>query len=71
MNLPKTDLPIEKMTLGELLGEWRQESALLAQEEDLDPRWGWKPLQSRLEKLYALAHEIRAKKGEAQAGWQP
>jgi len=55
----------------ELLKEWQTELAQLQAMEQQNPSWDWKPVQLRLERLHALAHELRKKKAEERAKWQP
>lgn len=64
-------LAIEKMADGDLLEQWRKEVDGLRAVETQNPQWEWKPIQLRLERLHALAHEIRAKKAQSRAKWQP
>ena len=64
-------LPIEKMSLFDLLKEWQSELDSLKANEEFNPRWDWTPVQLHLERLHALAHEIRARKAEERAKWQP
>jgi len=63
--------PIEKMTLHDLVKEWRAELSALENIEQDNPTWEWKPVQMRLENLHALAHELRRKKALERAKWQP
>lgn len=65
------NIPIEKSSSNDLLEQWRAELELLKALEETNPRWDWKPVQMRLERLHALAHEIRAKKAQDGAKWQP
>ena len=73
MNAAKelTDLPIEKMSLFDLLKEWQGELDLLKATEESNPGWEWRPVQRHLERLHALAHEIRTRKSQERAKWQP
>jgi hypothetical protein len=64
-------LPIEKMSMHDLLKEWQAELGLLQSMEQSNPTWDWKPVQLRLERLHALAHELRKRKSEERAKWQP
>ena len=65
------DLPIEKMSLFDLLKEWQGEFEHLNATEESNPGWEWRPVQRRLERLHALAHEIRNRKSQERAKWQP
>ena len=62
---------IEKMSLFDLLKEWQSELDQLKGAEESNPNWDWKPVQLHLERLHALAHEIRIRKSEERAKWQP
>jgi hypothetical protein len=64
-------LPIEKMSLFDLLKEWQSELDHLKSAEETNPRWEWPPVQQRLERLHALAREIRTRKAQERAKWQP
>jgi len=64
-------LPIEKMSLYDLLKEWQSELDQLKSAEETNPRWEWPPVQMRLERLHALAREIRTRKAQERAKWQP
>ena len=64
-------LAIEKMSLFDLLKEWQSELDLLKATEESNPTWEWKTVQLHLERLHALAHEIRARKAQERAKWQP
>ncbi len=67
--------PIEKMSLHDLQKLWQQElDGLQPQAIERDqhnPHWEWRPIQERLERLHALAHEIHRKKALERAKWQP
>jgi hypothetical protein len=65
------NVPIEKMTAHDLIREWESELEALKGIETSNPKWEWKPVQFRLERLHALAHEIHAKKARERAKWQP
>ncbi len=64
-------LPIEKMSLFDLLNEWQAELEALKSTEESNPGWEWRPVQRHLERLHALGHEIRARKSQERAKWQP
>lgn len=66
-----SSLPIEKMSLFDLLKEWPSELEMLRATEETNPGWDWKPIQLHLERLHALAQEIRARKAQERAKWQP
>ncbi|HUJ76334.1 MAG TPA: hypothetical protein VL359_15845 [bacterium] len=63
--------PIEKMSTHDLVNEWQAELTALQGMEQSNPTWDWKPVQLRLERLHSLAHELRRKKAEERAKWQP
>jgi acyl-CoA reductase-like NAD-dependent aldehyde dehydrogenase len=63
--------PIEKTSMRELLKEWQAELNHLQAMEQANPTWEWKPVQERLERLHALAHELRKRRAEDRAKWQP
>lgn len=63
--------PIEKMTAHDLIQEWEAELEALRGTDASNPKWEWKPVQLRLERLHALAHEIHLKKAQERAKWQP
>lgn len=65
------EFPIEKMSLFDLLKEWQAELDQLKATEETNPRWDWKPVQLHLERLHALAREIRSRKALERAKWQP
>ncbi len=65
------NIPIEKMAGNDLREEWQRILEELKSTEKTNPGWEWKPLQIQLERLHALAHEIRSKKAQARAKWQP
>ena len=62
---------IENFSAQELVKEWEAELETLKSMDATNPGWDWKPVQERLERLHALAHEIRGKKARARAKWQP
>ena len=64
-------LPIEKMSLFDLLKEWQTELEQLKATEETNPHWDWSPVQRHLERLHALAREIRMRKAQERAKWQP
>jgi hypothetical protein len=66
-----TKPPIEKLSLHDLLKEWKAELADLQELEASNPTWEWKPVQLHLERLHALAQELRRKKALERAKWQP
>jgi hypothetical protein len=63
--------PIEKMSLFDLLKEWHAELEQLKVTEETNSRWDWPPVQRHLERLHALAREIRVRKAQERAKWQP
>jgi hypothetical protein len=63
--------PIEKLATHDLVKEWQAELNALQSIDQSNPAWEWKPVQLRLERLHALAHELRKKKAEERAKWQP
>ncbi len=65
------NIPIEKMTTLDLLKEWHGELDALGAMEKANPTWVWKTVQLHLERLHALANEIRNKKAQESAKWQP
>lgn len=71
MKAPIETAPIEKMSMHDLLKEWQAELGLLQAMEQANPTWEWKPVQLRLERLHALARELRKRKSEERAKWQP
>ena len=64
-------LPIEKMSLFDLLKEWQSALDQLKATEETNPRWDWPPVQRHLERLHALAREVRTRKAQERAKWQP
>ena len=62
---------IEKLSAQELVREWEAELEILKSMDASNPGWDWKPVQERLERLHALAHEIHGKKAQERAKWQP
>ena len=64
-------LPIEKMSLFDLLKEWQSELDQLKATDESNPRWDWSSVQLHLERLHALAREIRTRKAQERAKWQP
>lgn len=69
--MESTNTPIESMSLHDLVREWETELSALQQMENTNPTWDWKPVQFHLERLHALAQELRRKKGLERAKWQP
>lgn len=69
--MESTKPPIESMSAHDLIREWNAELGLLHGMEDANPVWEWSPVQLRLERLHALAHELRHKKATERAKWQP
>ncbi len=65
------EIPLEKMSSIDLMKEWHGELEALRGIEETNPRWDWKLVQTHLERLHALAHEIRSKKAQERAKWQP
>ncbi|MBI4082667.1 MAG: hypothetical protein HY423_08665 [Candidatus Lambdaproteobacteria bacterium] len=63
--------PVEKMSTQELLHEWQRELELLQGLDQRNPHWEWHPIQAHLERLNVLAHELRLKKAQDRAKWQP
>lgn len=63
--------PIESMSVHDLAKEWNAELTQLQGMEDSNPTWEWKIVQSHLERLHALAQELRRKKAQERAKWQP
>jgi len=63
--------PIENMSAHDLIKEWNAELILLQGMEGSNPTWEWKSVQTHLERLHALAQELRRKKAEERAKWQP
>ena len=63
--------PIERLSLHDLVKEWQAELNALQGMETQNPTWEWKPVQLHLERLHALAQELRRKKGQERAKWQP
>jgi len=63
--------PIEKMSHHDLVKEWQDELAALQSMDSANPTWEWAPVQGRLERLHALAQELRRKKALERAKWQP
>ncbi len=63
--------PIESMSLHDLLKEWHSELGLLNTMEQTNPTWEWRTVQLRLERLHALAQELRRQKALERAKWQP
>ena len=62
---------VEKMAVHDLVKEWQAELSALQSLEQSNPTWEWKPVQARLERLHMLAQELRKKKAEERAKWQP
>lgn len=69
--MESTNTPIESMSLHDLNREWQTELGALKEMENTNPAWEWKPVQLHLERLHALAQELRRKKGLERAKWQP
>ena len=65
------NVAIENMPAQDLIKEWETELDALKNMEAGNPGWDWKPVQLRLERLHVLAHEIRNKKAQERAKWQP
>ena len=65
------NVAIENMSAHDLIKEWEAELDALRSMEATNPGWEWKAVQTRLERLHALAHEIRSKKAQERAKWQP
>jgi hypothetical protein len=63
--------PIEKLAGQDLVKEWQAELSALHSMDQSNPTWEWKPVQRRLERLHVLAQELRKKKAEERAKWQP
>ena len=63
--------PIESMSLHDLLKEWHSELGLLDTMEQTNPTWEWRTVQLGLERLHALAQELRRQKALERAKWQP
>lgn len=62
---------IEKMSMNDLLKQWQNEVSALQNMESSNPDWEWKSVQNHLENLHSLAHELRQKKAQERAKWQP
>ncbi len=69
--MESTNIPIETMSLHDLIREWENELGALQGMDKSNPAWEWNPVQLHLERLHALAHELRRKKGLERAKWQP
>ncbi len=65
------EVPIEKHDHSELLHQWHTTLEVLREIEHQNPNWEWSPLQLHLERLHALAQEMRRKKTLERARWQP
>ena len=63
--------PIESLSVHDLIREWTSELGALQSMESSNPSWEWKAVQPHLERLHALAQELRRKKGLERAKWQP
>ena len=63
--------PIEQMNLQDLQQEWQRAVGVLQGMEQGNPTWEWKQVQIPLERLQALAVELRRKKSLERAKWQP
>lgn len=66
-----TKTPIENMSIHDLIREWQTELGALQGMENSNPAWDWHPVQHHLERLHALAQELRRKKALDRAKWQP
>lgn len=71
MSLKSEENPIESLSLEQLKFAWQKEAQDLAEMEKKNPEWEWGKLQESLEQLHALAHELRKRKAEERAKWQP
>lgn len=69
--MESTNIPIETMSIHDLIREWESELRVLQNMENTNSTWEWKPVQLHLERLHALAQELRRKKGLERAKWQP
>ncbi len=69
--MESTNTPIESMSIHDLTREWQSELSALQGLEAINPTWEWKPVQLHLERLHALAQELRRKKAQERAKWQP
>ena len=69
--MESTKPAIESMAPHDLLKEWQTELNALQNMEQANPTWEWKTVQLHLERLHALAQELRRKKGLERAKWQP
>ena len=69
--MESTNTPIESMSLHDLIREWQTELGTLKGMDDTNPTWEWKTVQLHLERLHALAQELRRKKGLERAKSQP
>ena len=69
--MESTNTSIESMSLHDLIREWETELGALQQMDNTNPTWEWKPVQLHLERLHALAQELRRKKGLERAKSQP
>lgn len=65
------EVAIEKLSAHDLIKDWEAELDALRSVEATNPKWEWKAVQTHLERLHALAHEIRSKKAQERAKWQP
>lgn len=63
--------PIESLSVHDLIREWNSELGALQAMESSNPSWEWQVVQLHLERLHALAQELRIKKGQERAKWQP
>lgn len=66
-----TQSPIEMLSLGELEQQWQAELKRLGETPTKNPSWEWPPVQEHLERLHALAQELRRKRALERARWQP
>ncbi len=69
--MANNETSIENMASTELLRKWREELKKLQGQEYENPHWEWSVVQTHLENLHALAHELRRKQGVERARWQP
>jgi len=61
------NLPVEKLPRGDLLTQWATELDALKRMELTNPGWDWKTVQQHLERVYALAQELRNHSARQQA----
>ncbi len=67
----KEDPPIEEQEENELLHQWHETLEALREQEHDNPTWEWPRVQVQLERLHALAQELRRKQSLSRARWQP